>query len=341
MAPQVAEVALNPKYIVEEESQGTSLPSLQADDYSPKKNQKLKIVLNETSWELISDDVKESIAFEEHAIDWDDGKGDQPMYEIEDARWVILSRPRIYNLHRETNQVTRGYIKDADYGKNYKTVSRIALACLVGDELLKGDDGEVQVFTLKLTSTKTTWIKKEKRSIHALNNAVKKGMGARGNNWVCHLVSNDIIAYPHVAVSAKNGEKSNSTRFGFAEGSAAKNLSEENCALTHALITSDEFRELADSGFGLIREGQEQAPEPIVITGIALQESFDSDALTATLESAGEGYTLKLTTSLMMDLSEIDGEATISGQRAGSTITVESVQEADPIEEQNDDDIAF
>ena len=108
------------------------------------------------------------------------------MYQIKDLRWVFLTIPKVFLLDKKTKQISypeRG-IKLA--GTSKVTIAKCFLACISGDNLVLDVDGLPQIFTLKLTSTKTQLIgnldnQGETHTLNSINTSLQKYLSSREN----------------------------------------------------------------------------------------------------------------------------------------------------------------
>ncbi|HEY9642438.1 MAG TPA: hypothetical protein V6C57_18270, partial [Coleofasciculaceae cyanobacterium] len=144
------------------------------------------------------------------------------------------------------------------------------LAVIVDGKPLLTTDGEVQVFTLKLTSNKTKLIGKEDQpgTIMALNGALQKHYGAK-KQWLTHLVSLAIAPTPYQFTSKESGETSTGIMFELVGG--ARPLPGDSQLQVFELVRGVDFQELAEDPFGL------KAPEPVAtaIAPAAAEVNYD------------------------------------------------------------------
>jgi hypothetical protein len=141
----------------------------------------------------------------------------------------------------------------------------------VGDEVLLNDEGEVQIFTLKMTSNKTALIggyndkdfgvsrNAEGKTLTALNAGLEAHYNTSG--WLTHLVSVDLVAYPYVFTSSSSKESSMGIRFGL-EGNA-RPLSQASQELAFNVCTNPKFQVKFSDPFGLNQKDSADRAVPI------------------------------------------------------------------------------
>ena len=99
-----------------------------------------------------------------------------------------------YAIAKSDGRIARQGPKRKDSGKAGLQQLASCWACVLdtpedSEHLVKDDLGQIQLFSLKLTSTKTMFINgKDEGSIASLNKALCKNAKTRGK-WLAHLVS--------------------------------------------------------------------------------------------------------------------------------------------------------
>ncbi len=218
--------------------------------------------MSETSCDLLNHD---SDLFETEVVECVYGREAQFMFKIvSDVRWVFLNIPRMFGMDKTTKKVSypeRG-VKFTDCNKI--TVARCFLACVYDGNLIIDKDGKPQIFTLKLTSSKTNLIgywksKSETKTIMSLNKALQKHYKINGN--LIHLASVNLVAKPKEFVSSITGASSLGVMFEL-EGDA-KALREEHQKQIFDLITGEKMKAIFDDPFGL-KESQVNNSQPAV-----------------------------------------------------------------------------
>jgi hypothetical protein len=159
----------------------------------------------------------------------------------------------MYAMDKETKEV-----HPLQKGQKLKTLNRVTaarllLAMVIGDEVVLDNDGNPQIFTLKLTSTKTSLIGGDRdavgaSTIHSLNKSLAEYFKVK-RQWLTHLVSVNIKVSPQKFTSSENGKSSVGVMFSLDGG--AKALSPDNQKVLFDLVSSEDFKELAADPFHL------------------------------------------------------------------------------------------
>ena len=248
----------------EGEGGGLRYPAIMADTYKPA-NTKIKVTLGLTEPHLdLLDDRADGLVGAAVSIEY--GEDVEQFSPISDGvRWVVLAQPRLFAENQETKEIT-GLTKGmSDRGE--KTVSKVLLGCLVGGKLVLDSEGLVQIFTLKLKSTKTNLIGNrtdkdggvEKNAgystIASLNNAVRANCkGAAKNAWVAHLASIELLAVSELFTKSggggdgkKKADSSMGIRFIF--GERAQQVPSAEAKKIVELSGTEEFKEFAKNPF--------------------------------------------------------------------------------------------
>lgn len=249
-------------YAVESEGTGPRFPWLQASCYKPL-NTKVVIGVGLTSdaLEVVSEQEQKKLS---DALSWGvtsyDDEGTEVKFgaAIDDVRWVILSRPKIFGMVKETEEIvplTKGL-----KGRGEVTVSQVLLACIAKDSVIKDSEGKPQIFTLKLRSSKTALLGSDRdkdfgvarngghKTIGQLNAALTAHAKVKPGSWLGHTVSVQFAAVPE-KFESNDGQSSLGVRFIFKEGAGARPLSKDVIKDIHALVTSPDFKELAANPF--------------------------------------------------------------------------------------------
>jgi len=246
----------------EGEGGGLRYPAIMADTYKPA-NTKTKVMLGLTEPHLdLLDDRADGLVGAAVSIEY--GEDVEQFSPISDGvRWVVLAQPRLFAENQETKEISTLTKGMSDRGE--KTVSKVLLGCLVNDKLVLDSEGLVQIFTLKLKSTKTNLIgnrtdkdggvakNADYSTIASLNNAVRANCkGAAKNAWVAHLASIELLAVSELFTKSggdgkKKADSSMGIRFIFGEG--AKQVPREEAKKIVELISTEEFKEFAKNPF--------------------------------------------------------------------------------------------
>lgn len=242
---------LNISYGVKMEGAVQSYPAVQATCYQPRTaSEKVDLCFSEESFELLSEQAK--VALNPRIITVNFGDEDcAVMVPCPDLRFVILGKPKMLCLDKETGDVSPLVKGLRLAGTKKVTATKLIMAAVVGDTVLDAEDGTPQVFTLKLTSNKTSLVDgdredKDSRSLNSLNNSLLKHYKLRGM-WLGHLVSVQLGARPEKFVSKASGQSSLGIRFDFVGG--ARPLPDAAQQRMGLLAQSDEVQGLLKNPF--------------------------------------------------------------------------------------------
>lgn len=251
-------------YAVEGEVSGPRFPWLQADCRKPTNlSQKVNFGMTESSFSLLANPIKGDMS----QASFDDiGNTVDFLAPSADVRWVILSRPRIAEMDKATKVIAQedgkllplqGQMKE----RGKITASIVLLGCVVDDDFIRDASGDIQIFTLKLTSTKSALVgsirdkdygqerNKNMRTIEAMNQVLVSRQKGRANQWFGHLASIRFAVFPVIAGSADGKDKSTANHFGFEDGSGAKMLPPHLAKSVFEFISTPEFKTLGANPF--------------------------------------------------------------------------------------------
>lgn len=253
---------LNTAYAVKTE-QKDFFPVIMAENYKPSMRDNVGLcLLKETANSMDSEELNSLELTLSKADYGDNTEPSDILTNLDKCRFVILAKPQVFALNRETNDVSflKKGVKLSE--NNLFTVARVHLCILKSDNTLVMDATKLQpqIFTLKLKSLKTKLVDdyqdKEASSIVNLNKALQKACGQNGVSML-HLASVRLIAKPTKFTSSK-GKKESSIGVMFAFEGGAKILSEENQQLTSALVTDNDFIAMVKDPFGIRKIEQEK-----------------------------------------------------------------------------------
>jgi hypothetical protein len=250
----------NTAYAIDGEMSGPRYPWIQADSYQPKNAKaKINIGITTDSMALVDGQVLSDVVDMATSSFDDDGTEVEFGVFKKGVRWVILSRPKVMAMVKATGEIIPTLAKGMK-ARGEVTVCRVLLACLIGDELVKDASGDVQIFTLKLKSSKTAMVGSSgdkdlgiernggHRTIELLNSILVKRAEAKPGQWLGHTVSVEIGAVAEKFANA-DGDSSIGIRFVFPEGSTAKAMPTEAVAEVFKLVSSEDFKALAKNPF--------------------------------------------------------------------------------------------
>lgn len=241
---------INPKFAIKSNFAEQKYPALQINNYRPLSlNEKIDFCFSETSFDLLflkdnilKTEIIECIYDEEKIL----------MHKIvSPVRWIFLNIPRIFVQDKDNKEVFVPEKGIKLFGTNRVTVAKCFLACQVGDELLLDIEGMPQIFTLKLTSTKTQLIGYgdglKERTILSLNREIQKNLKTKDN--LVHLVSVNIQPTVKKFVSSHSGKSSLGVDFELVGN--AKVLLEFHQQQIFDLVNNQEVADILNDPFGL------------------------------------------------------------------------------------------
>jgi len=255
---------------------GQRYPALQSTDYQPRSlSEQPGFCLSSDSADLLAPDANTQVLNGE-VTECRYGRDSVLMYQVKDLRWIFLNIPQVFLLDKKSKQISypeRG-IKLAGTGK--VTIAKCFLACLSGDNLVLDADGLPQIFTLKLTSSKTQLIgyqdnPSETSTINSINTSLQKHFKSKEN--FIHLVSVKLAIKPKEFVSTLSGESSLGIMFEI--DGEAQPLSSSQQQQIFDFINLEDTQALFDDPFGLKRS-QAFLPQPQV--NHELTSSYDEIA---------------------------------------------------------------
>jgi hypothetical protein len=255
------------EYAVDGERSGPAFPWIQADMYKPGNlKTEIRLGLPGAAMDMMDQESPLMGALTYTTASFGVSDDEVPFGAFNPGiRWVILCRPKLAGMIKATGDIVPLAKGMKDRGE--VTVSRLFLACLIADGFVRTVDGEIQVFTLKLKSSKTAFIGNDRdkdfgqkanadhRTISQLNGALLAHAKGKPGQWLGHTVSVELGAVPEKFTSATasaNGKKESSMgiRFVFPADSTAKPLPAALLPDVFGFVTSDSFKELAKNPFG-------------------------------------------------------------------------------------------
>lgn len=259
---------INSQYAVQGEGGGQQYPAIQASVYQPRSlAESVSLCLSEDSVDLLTEQAKTLL--NPQIITTDYGEGPTAMYAIGNARFIILGMPRMFSMDKTTKEIfplERG-VKLSEI--NRVTATRLMVAIVVGDKVLETAEGSPQIFTLKLTSTKTQLLNGDRndpdyRSIQKLNDSLQKHFKVR-NSILTHLVSVGLTVTTKKFTTSDGKQSSFGVMFEMVGG--ARPLPESLQAQMFRFVQADEVRELLADPFGLSRKAEQQPERELAGVG--------------------------------------------------------------------------
>lgn len=251
---------INASYAVELEEGGVSYPAIQGTTYQPRTlKEAVQLCLSADSVDLLVDPACAGWEM----VECNFGDEDVPMFVIpKECRFVILGIPKVFIYDKESGEYShpqRG-VRLAGTGK--VTATRLPLAVIKPDgEFILDGEGQPQIFTLKLTSSKTALLNGDKfdpefKSIQGLNKALQAHF-KKSRASLTHLVSVALGVAPKKFTSRQGDQSSIGIMFTL-EGNA-KPLPESAQALTFALVAQEDFKAFLADPFRLKAKTEDDA----------------------------------------------------------------------------------
>lgn len=189
---------------------GRRYPNVQASCYQPKITDKLELVFGEDSFKTLPTAYQQLWSGNTIETAFSDNSEVETVYKIPNTvRWVFLGIPQPYMRSKETKKVEplkQGFSMKEN---NYESCTKVLLAAVDGEELIRTDKSEIQVFTMTLNSTKTNLVDNYRdpdyRSVTKLNNWLIKKFKLEDRKLWLHLASVSLVAE---ATKFTNTEKS-------------------------------------------------------------------------------------------------------------------------------------
>lgn len=245
---------VNADYGIAIDEGGPKLPALQATTYQPRTmSEKVSLCLSEESFDMLDPEQGQHLGCTPEVCNF--GDDDVTMWALPKAcRFVVLGLPRLFILDKESGLYSYPVRGEKLAGTKKVTATRLTLAMIRPDgELLLDADARPQLFTLKLTSTKTCLVTGDKydpdfKSLQDLNKALQGHFKKRGVS-LTHLVSVGLDVTPKKFTSRGSGETS--VGIIFTIGSAAKPLPESQQLMTYELLQDPDVLAMVQDPFHL------------------------------------------------------------------------------------------
>lgn len=274
--------SLNSAYFIPDEERGISLPALQAETYKPvNTKQSVSMGFSPESVELIPEAVREMFGFRQVEAVYADGDAEVQLHiPTVDVRWVIVRRPSLFVYDKDSGEYSE-LVKGMKFAGTKKvTAAKLFLACVCDGTLVLDESDLPQLFTLKLTSSKTNLIGGPRSepgdgTIESLNRGLCKHYNTRG--WLTHLVSVAIKAVPE-KFSQRNGDQS-SLGIKFALDGNAKVLPEESQKILFDFVQTPQVVDLVKDPFGVLQKRSQEQPIAPASQGYQESEYEEYDAI--------------------------------------------------------------
>jgi hypothetical protein len=250
---------LNSAYFLPTESQGAVYPAIQFSQYrSIGLTQELNLVISPESLELMDLDQAQSLGLNPQTcvyFDKDNKRSDTEMFAIASSvRWVVLHRPQTGYV-TSPEGIRRVKLGDKFKEMGLKTIAKVFLGAVVDGKFILDGEGKVQIFTLKLNSSKTNLIisqNAEQKTFDKLNQALCKAHNvSAAKNWITHLASIELRVFPDTFVGKDGSSVGPNLEI---VGDAVK-LAPDQQKLAYELGISEDFKDLCADPFGLAKRG--------------------------------------------------------------------------------------
>lgn len=264
------ESKINASYGAELASKGQKYPAIQPDI---RKVESIKTVvnlcLNDTSLGLLSENAAKFFGSNPKTVCFD-GENDQTVYVIpEGIRWVVMGFPQTFMQHKSDAANIRPLQKGFKLAANdFKSATKLLMAAIVDDGFVLNSDGAIQLFTLKLTSSKTKLTKnvdaedKEYRCLTRLNDTLIKRDNLPRQSWI-HCVSVSIGTETRKFTSKSTTSANGSSSFGYLYTlvGGARNLPDALAKQSFMLSQSNEVKDFLKDPFSIYKPKGESSDD--------------------------------------------------------------------------------
>ena len=187
-------------------------PALQPTTYQPSLDSTIHFCLGESSVDLLADNIKDFWKSQPKETYFTNDSEVQTSYIIPNGlQWVFLGFPKAFMRNKADKRDIRPFQSGFKLKENgFESVTKLFLAAITNEKPILDNDGNIQVFTLLLNSSKTKLIEGYKqpadyRSLKKLNTWLVKKFNLAPNQLWLHLASVPFSAKPE---KFSNGEAS-------------------------------------------------------------------------------------------------------------------------------------
>lgn len=187
-------------------------PALQPTTYQPSLDSTIHFCLGESSVDLLADNIKDFWKSQPKETHFTNDSEVQTSYIIPNGlQWVFLGFPKAFMRNKADKRDVRPFQSGFKLKENgFESVTKLFLAAIANEKPILDNDGNIQVFTLLLNSSKTKLIEGYKqpadyRSLKKLNGWLVKKFALAPNQLWLHLASVPFSAKPE---KFSNGEAS-------------------------------------------------------------------------------------------------------------------------------------
>lgn len=234
---------LNAAFAIKSESK-QRYAALQADVYQPKKlDSKVNLCMSEESINLLSDATRAALNME--AVVGQFGTTDNtPMYvPCADVRYIVMGMPKLFVYDKDAKDYFPLVAGTKLAGTKKVTAAKLFVCAIVGGVILTDDNGDPEIFTLNLKSSRTSVLKAKSPvpgdgTLYSLNVALNNAYKVKG--WLTHLVAINLHAVPCRFTSSTSADTSMGTKYTL--GTDATPLSDADQELMFNFVQQPEIK---------------------------------------------------------------------------------------------------
>jgi hypothetical protein len=134
------------------ESGAISYPSIQITNYSPTPNDRVKFCLSPATAENLGESSADLIDLKPEICYYK--SGDVPMMATDSIGFVLLKQPKLLAQNRSSGELIPANEGDYRNGQHV-SITWLIVAITAKNDFVRDKNGQIQPFTLKLTSSKT------------------------------------------------------------------------------------------------------------------------------------------------------------------------------------------
>ena len=189
---------------------GTSLdeskqrfPSLQPTTYQPSFDSIIDFCLGESSVDILADNIKDEWKSQAKEVHFTNDSDVQTAYVVpRELQWVFLGLPKTFMRSKADKRDIRPFQAGFKLKENkFESATKLFLAAIANEKPVLDNDGNIQVFTLLLNSSKTKLLEgykqpAEYRSLKKLNGWLIKKFNLNASQLWLHLASVPLSAKP-------------------------------------------------------------------------------------------------------------------------------------------------
>ena len=259
-------------------------PALQPTTYQPSLDSTIHFCLGESSVDLLADNIKNEWKSNPKETHFTNDSDVQTSYILPNGlQWVFLGFPKTFMRNKADKRDVRPFQSGFKLKQNgFESVTKLFLAAIANEKPILDNNGDIQVFTLLLNSSKTKLIEgykqpAEYRSLKKLNGWLIKKFNLAPNQLWLHLASVPFSAKPE---KFSNGEASSIGVMYQIDGMPVV-LPPETQKQLSVLASSDIIKALLSDPFVIfdttkaLLNPDEAEPEQIISNGLSSIEDDD------------------------------------------------------------------